>query len=381
VKRDDILTSIPKITSDLNARRKWYQGSVDAALSNNPNALKDLEGSSTPLPKLEDNEVSLYREFDNDREGKAFQNKITQLEKQYPWIQKPGEGGAAKARTGGTLIENPIVTEAKAKLKEYLKVKDKVNERRSNFLAQVRYSPFETDAIQVGKEGATYVAQSLFKDLQGVKFFDHTGNKAGKITIGDKEFEVTGVDNTLQNFMIDNSITPIIEQVGNTTAIGTGNAIVKLNFKDKEGKVTMNPVYAELTPELQKKIGAKLSTDKNPEVNKIANSLLDEEGNSIRNQLATPTIGKTAGISGNYDPVKFNIFIGEGNQKVPFEVSKFISADGKDHLLITGTDATTGLQIPLGQKDSRFLPESGIPGWFNGAEDFINYIKKQRTSK
>jgi hypothetical protein len=89
--------------------------------------------------------------------------------------------------------------------------------------------------------------------------------------------------------------------------------------------------------------------------------------------LITPTVQRTAGKLDTYDPVTFTVYINNGNQKVPFQVTKFASSDGVDHLNISGS--VNGVQVPLPNT------QSGIPGWFNGPDDFINYIKSQRQSK
>jgi glutaredoxin 2 len=68
------------------------------------------------------------------------------------------------------------------------------------------------------------------------------------------------------------------------------------------------------------------------------------------------------------EPAKKTIFISNGNTKIPFEVTTFVGDDGQTHLNITGTK--NGVQVPLPGTNS------GIPGWFNGTEDFIDYIKK-----
>lgn len=388
VEKNQIKQNLPKIQSDLNARRKWYQGSVDAVLSNNPNAKKDA-ASGTVAADLTQDEVSLYKEFESDRAGEKMRQDIINLEKKFPKISDPTEGAHARATSGGTMIDSPQVKAAKDKLQNYLQVKKKVDERRDNFLAQIRYTPIDTDAIQLSKDDSKVISDMVFANLQGVKLFDNTGNKATKL--GDLEgkginwpwkdsddYRMSFVDdkNNLLNYISRENVTTHIEQVGNTTKIGSGNALLKVRFSDPNGQIPETSFYLEVTPELQKQIGTKMSQSKNPEVQKIASSLLDDEGNEIRRQLINPSMQRVAGQSEGTDPVTTIVYIRNGASKIPLQVTRLSGSDGNTHLNITATTAD-GQQIPLPGT------QSGVPGWFNGIDDFIEYVKtkKQQSTK
>lgn len=382
VEKEAAQLRLPKIQSDLNARRKWYGASTDAALTNNENARRDADGDIAK--PLSEEEVKLYKEY--------IQGRSTQLVGDYSKLNELEENVKGIKRIYGNHPSDDWAASQIDLLNKVKKTKEKVDERRNNFLAQVRYTPIDTDAINVGEKDSKSIAQLIFDNPQGLKIYDKTGNKAdtgdpldgkginflgfknrgGKHKGDNYNMTFTGDNPDLIAYMQKHNVTPIIEQVGNTTKIGTGNAVVKMRFKDPNGEIPNEPFYIELTPQLQKLIASNIhSNSKDEEVKAIAGNMLDDEANDIRKQLITPTIQRKAGSSDNYDPVTFTIFINNGNQKIPLQVTKFAAEDGTDHLNIT--QSVNGVQVPLSNTPS------GIPGWFNEADDFINYIKTERA--
>lgn len=370
VRKQSKEVELSKVGSELSQRDVWYKASTEAALTNAVASKKDSDGDIAA--DLTPEEVKLYKDY---IQGKSTQwvgnhSKLEELQDFVKGIKSIyGSGPSDKWAAGQIEL-----------LKKVEGVKSKVDQRRDNFLAQMRYTPIDTDAIQLGEQDSKIVSQILFSNPQGLKLYDNTGNKTDKLSLEGKgiswfnpkgdNYSMSTTDNSLLNYMVKHNVTPMVEQVGNTTKIGTGNAIVKVIFKDPNGEIPKTPFYVEVTPELQKQMGTILSKNKNPDVQRIAGSLLDDEANSIRRQLITPTVQRTAGKKG-IDPATYTIYIDNGNQRVPFQVTKFVAEDDQVHYNITG--AINGVQTPLPNT------QSGIPGWFNGPDDFINYIKSQRN--
>lgn len=380
VQKESSEGALASIKSDLNQRRKWYEGSVNAVLNNNPAAMKDRDGvMGNPLTP---EEIAIYRKYNDDRKGKDKLEQIAKSANVNGFLFEGANSGAYSGKFTQWLStindQVPAHSAMRKELTNYFNAKAKIDQRRDNFLDKVRYTPIDTDAIQLGTKDSKDVAQLIFGNTQGLKMFDDAGNRSDNITLEGKglswfnpkadNFSATfSGNNNIVDYMAKHNVTPIIEEVGNTTKIGSGNAIVKVSFKDPNNQIPSHPFYIELTPELQKTIATRLSTNKNIDVKSIADNINDDFGNSIRKQLINPNIKQTAGETG-MEPAKKTIFISNGNTKIPFEVTTFVGDDGQTHLNITGTK--NGVQVPLPGTNS------GIPGWFNGTEDFIDYIKK-----
>lgn len=381
VQKEALQTQLPIVRSNLNARRKWYQTTDEQVLANNPNS--KLAGDSD----LTSEEIALYKKFENDPKAGKLRKEIENNALGYafpeantgPYSTKVGEW-LSSIGTSGDEHEG-----MRKELTKYIEVKNKVNKRRDNYLAKLRYNPVETDAVNVGLEDGKAIAAMMFSSPQGLKLFTNGGESADKLGSMDSKgiswfspkgdnYKMSFADNQLLEYMIKNKVTPIVEQVGNTTKIGTGNAVVKITFDDPNGGIPKSPFYIEVTPELQKQIASRLSTNKDVGVKGIAAKMQDDEANDLRRQLITPTMQRTVGKTDELDPVTFTILVNskDGGQKIPFQVTKFAAADGTDKLNITG-ESPTGERIPLPNT------QSGTPGWFNGADDFIEYIKAQRT--
>lgn len=402
VQKESYEANLPKIQSDLNQRRAWYKASTEAALGNNEAARKDKDGDLAEL--LTPEEIKIYNEGEagmkkrqeearkylataNEINLKVAQNGYkTQQERQA--AIKLMDSYREKATALGLVPGMTVNTKTKA-FDNYYTIKKKVDERRDNFLSQMRYSAIDTDAIKVGKDDSEAIANMIFNNPVGTKLYDSGGNRTDRVypkgilegkgiswfnPKGDDYSMTTAQDDSnLFAYIKKNNVKVNIEQVGNTTKIGSGNAVVQVSFDDPTGQIGKKSFYIELTPELQKQIGTRLSTTaKDDGVKTIASSLLDDEANDLRRQLITPTVQQTAGAKG-FDPATYNVFVSNGNSKIPFQVTKFVGEDGQVHLNVTGSQ--NGVQVPLPNTPS------GIPGWFNGAEDFMQYIKSQRQKK
>jgi hypothetical protein len=390
VKKEALQRELPKVQSDLNARRVWYKASTDAALSNNPNAKKDGEGDLAG--DLTPEEIALYNKYKNDRQANNLRDDIAADAESYlfPSLNKGKVSGISQWMQNTFSDPNDPQFKKRKEYTDYLKVKQKVDKRRDNFLASIRYTPIDTDAVQLGEKDSELFTRELLANPQGLTLYDNTGNKTSGILDSkgvnlfgknnrpgrsSDNYNMSFIDNDLVDYIDKNNVKVKMEQMGNTTKIGSGNAVVKLTFNDPNGEIDKRPYYVELTTELQRRFATKLSSDKSLEVQKIAGNMLDDDANDIRRQLITPTVQRKSGSLDNADPVTFTIFINNGNQRVPLQVTKFVSSDGTDKLNITQN--VDGVPVPLTGT------QSGINGWFNGPDDFINYIKgkKQEAQK
>jgi hypothetical protein len=257
VRKESIQSSISKTQSDLNTKRGWYKASIDAVLNNNYAAKKDVDGNIGK--DLTPDEIALYKKYQGDIYGTEKSKRIKELEEKYPWVHYGDQGPAAETDLPH---QSPEANAEKKELADYLAVKKKIDQRRDNFLAQMRYTPIDTDAVQLGTEDSKTIAQMIFSNPQGLHLYDNAGNKTDKLSLEGKgiswfnpkgdNYKMSMSDNSLINYMSKHNVVPVIEQVGNTTKIGTGNAVVKVSFKDPNGEIPTSPFYIEVTPQLQK---------------------------------------------------------------------------------------------------------------------------------
>lgn len=402
VEKDAIDMKIPDIQSKLNSRVQWQAGSMAAVLTNNQAARKDKDGDyDTPLTA---EELAIYKggqaAMDKKKAvAKDYFDKAVKISQdlagykyklgspEYKAAFKEHERLSKLASDAGYSASSYGVSVDESKFDDYAEVKKKVDKRQAQFLDQMRWTPVQSDAIKLGGADMAAIGDMIVNNPQSTQLFDSGGNKAKKELEGkglsfknwgegDNYNMTTDAERNIFEYMKrTKGAKMIVEEIGTTTKIGNGNAIAKIRFEDPEnGQLPTGDYYMELSPELQKQVATRMVANKNTDVSKIAGNLLDSEANDIRRQLITPTIQQTAGASDSFDPVTFTVFINNGNTKIPFQVTKFAAEDGTDHLQITGTNAQ-GVQVPLPGTASK------IPGWFNGAEDFINYIKTQRTTK
>lgn len=379
IKKQALELKAPEITSSLNSRRTWYKNSIEAALSNHP--------SSKPKDDKENltkEEINLYKEFENDRNAQKIMKDIenSSLGFVFPSVNQGAYINKLTQALGNINPSDPENTKLRNKLTDYLRIKAKVDKRRDTYLESIRSTPIDTDAIQLGAEDSKAVTNMIFSNPQGLKLFNSLYEPTDKIEIDGKginffgvnnrkdkpsdNFGVTFTDNELLQYMAEHNVTVDVQQVGNTTKLGSGNALAKLIFKDENGELGAAPYYVELTPELQKSIGTRLAYNnkQKPEVQKIASSILDDEANNLRKQFITPSTQRTVGTLNEFEPITTTVYLDLGNQRLPLEVRKFAGSNGKDHLSVTRTNKK-GEQVPLD------FGSGGMPGKFNGVEDFI----------
>lgn len=359
VKYNQLNKDLPKVMSELDERRKYYNLSTEAALSNNPNA------GETVLTKQE---VELYNQWANDREGTKHYQEMLKVKPRVTSDPDIIKEDAAQGKTDKYLsLKKPYDA--------YMAVKKKVDEKRNTFLQNVRTNPVVGDAINLNEADSKAVGNIIFSNTQGYRLYDQNGkptsgeldgNGISLFNRDNTKFTFTG--NQLSNYIKDNKVKVHVEQAANGIRLGTGNAVVKVSFEDPNGEIDKRPYYIELTPEMQRTIGSKFLNHKNPEVAKIASNMLDDEGNYIRKQLITPNPNRvnSEGVN-NFDPIETTIYLRNGDQQVPIYVTKFISADGVDHLNMQMMKDGKLVPVPLNPN----LPNSGIPGWFKNDEDFI----------
>jgi len=343
-------------TSNLNEKRGYYKLATDAVLSNNPK-------STVSLSK---DEVDLYKEFDKDRDAKKFKESIANLKKQYPDKEVSTDRGKDIK-----YVEDPIVVRAKEKLQKYLSTKSRVDQGREDVFSEIRKSYISTDAIVPNKKENDEVVAMLLNNTQGLQLYDDAGKKASADAFGgtlEKIFGGAGYTmnfqgtNSLKDYIELNDVGVNIEQIGGTTAIGNGTAVIKVTFDDKTGGIPKGkPFYISTSPEMQKDIATKFKTHKNPAVAAIANNIGDDEANSIRNQLATPA---TRGIIDRDQPFRMITIVDNKGNKIPLKV-----VEGKNGLL----NITSQNDIPFLRVDDN------MPGSFKGSEDFIQQLKAYKA--
>lgn len=376
MERERVNQLLVEKADDLKFRRTVYGNATLAAITNSSSSMDATRGDKP----LEPNEVALYRAFEEDRDGKML---LQQIKGEGAKIFS-GETGPYSNRVSRWLDnlteynteQGRKVNELRNKYDDYLKVKKKVDDRRQTYLQNLRYNAIDTDMALLSKKDSDFIGNLIASNPQGLKMFDGGGNPSDKIVLDGKGiswFNHTG-DNIpmsfnngeLGKYIEENGVGVKVEGVGNTTKIGTGNALVKLRFNDPTGQIPSSPFYLEVTPELQKSIGTRLAKDKNEDVKSIGTGLLDGEANNIRRQLINPSTQRTVGTLDKFEPTTSTVYVNVGNKKVPLIVSKYANSDGSDNLYVTYKDEN-GNEVPLPLGDN---------GWFKNGQELINALKK-----
>jgi hypothetical protein len=401
--------------SELNLRRKYYEMSAQVALTNHESG-----GNVTLTPE----QIELYKKYENDKEGNWYNKKLQEITskirdnkltredfdgKNYyrsasgKLIEVDGnlsptdrdrivkEFGELKPVTNpdelDTTVKNRLKATRDTKLKEelyktekewdkYKKAREIVNTRRQEFLKTMRQDIIDTDAIQLGDKDRQEVADIILANTSGLKLFDAYGRPTDKSLEGKgiSWFNPTGdnyrlsfADNSLKDYMDKYNVKMEVLKVGNTTNLGSGNAIAEVMFKDNTGGIDGKVHYLELTPEVQKRLGDKFKTAPNKDVASIASNMVDDEANSIRTQLMKPSSNRALGKQDKEEAV-FTIQVsGPDGNKIPLNVTRF--TDGtSNHLFITDSN---GRPMPT---------RNGTEGFFNGIDDFIIQFREQRQA-
>lgn len=394
-----------KLDSDLNQRRTWYQQSLEATLNNKVSGVT-----------VSSNDVALYKEFDNDRDAAKLKKRIAELNYQLthdaigqkipvsaktalkPFTSTkrlPGETDAAyntrmaaqdkKVKDHQAKWES-VEKELKAaqqKLNSYLSVKSRVDKGRDAFLSSIRKDVIDNDAISLNDKDSDDAVNLILSNTQGLRLFDNEGKNTSSITVdgkglswglpGSDDYNLTFADNSLVDYMNNSGTKMKVVRFAPTTKIGSGNAVVEVRFEDPTGEIPANrSYYVELNPHLQKDLATKFKDNKNVGVAKIAESILDDEANEIRRQIIQPSVNQSLGQSG-YEPGSFTIFVtSTDGRKIPLKVTKF-NEGGANHLNVTMEDKD-GNTVP-------FPSTNGIPGFFNGVEDFITQFKAAKNAR
>lgn len=352
------------VDAELQDRRNWYNTSVKATLENHP-----VTGV-----KLTEDEIKLYNEFSGDRQGEKYQKELENLKKKYPDVIDD----SASTGSGVTVYkESPQVEAARDKWVKYNKTKALIDKGRDKFLANMRNDVIDNDAIQLGDKDSKDVSAIILGNTRGYKLFDSFGKNTAGVELEGKgiswfnskgdNYNLSFADNSLQEYLTRYGGKMHVKKIANSTKIGSGNAVAEVVFDDPAGNIPKGkPYYIELTPEVQKDMATKFKADKNPEVAGIAHAIADDESNSIRKQLQRPNLNQTLGTEGA-EPGSFTVLITDKQgRKIPLNVVK-ITDGGKSSLQVTMQDKD-GNPVP-------FPSKNGIPGFFNGTEDFIKQFK------
>jgi len=383
LRKQDLQQQLPTIQSDLDRTRQWYGRTTEPVLANNE---KTMVTGDKPLTQRE---IDIYKKYENDRDAIALSESLAGTAQDSPFAS----GGAyankmTKWFADWQKIGTPEHRKKKDELTEYMAVKNKVDKRRDNVMNDMKYQVIDTPSILLSKEDSKAIGSIVFANTQGMKLFTNRGINPGGAELKGKNgtYNVT-LDNVggknLQQYIVDENVETKFEMVGNTTNIGTGGAMVKVTFKDPNGKLNTSPYYIELTPEVQKIVGQRMMMDKSPDVREIAGSLMDDESNDIRRQLMIPSMQKTLETTGTKDSNTYGISIKNGDRNIPLTITSYRGEDGQEHIIARRT--LGGELIALGDpakgqlRDRDAMPKSGIPGVFNGKEDLIEYLKQQRA--
>lgn len=342
-----------KIESDLGERRNFYKRSTEVALT-------DL----TP------DEKRTYEYIQKEKPQEKLKKKIEELTAKIADTAKvkSGELGSKTLQYNNGLVEE--ANKLRNELKHYTEVKNKVDKKRDDYLAELRKDHIDEDGIKLGQKDAADVSHILLSNPTGLQLYDNTGKSTAGIDLEGKgiswfnpkadNFKLSFADNSLADY-ITNSHTEIIPQsIAPTTALGNGNAVIKVQFNDPNGEIPKGKdYYIVATPEMQKQLGTKFKGHKNPDIAAVADNILDDLGNSIRRQIAKPN-NATGSVN---DGQKFVTFIpdNQGNQ-IPLNTVRI-----GNHYNVTFRNKN-GEDVPLPSL-------SGKPGFFNGSSELIQSIK------
>jgi len=379
---------IGDVDSQLKMTRDWYGATTDAVLNNNPKSKINLSTD----------EVNLYKEFDNDRNGVKYQEYINKLKKQYPDITTeglPNQGGIATRTT----VESPQVREARNHLAKYINTKNKVDEGKSNFLKFARTDVIDSDAIKFDKKDSEYIANELLKNTTGLQIFDDEGKNLASEKLEGKgiswfdgsgdNYSFSFANGDLPKYIQRYGVKMNVNMAGPSTKLGNGNPVVEVTFSDPTGNIPSNKkYYIPVNKQVSKTISSKYSNNPNPEVRKLSGYIGDDEANYIRSQFLAPSYNRTFGKEGSepYEHI-VNVTSRDG-RKIPLIVTNVSDGD-ENHFTVfmRKTDGSLA-PFPIVQLDAegkpllndkgQTIPANRIQGNFANAEDFIQQFQAQR---
>lgn len=382
--------------SEVDQKRKLFTTATDAALASHPSA----RGEDIPLKP---DEIALYKKFEDDKDGAKFQKHIQELQAKYPDMLDPNEGGHSRAIGGGRMIESPQVKEAKDTWEKYRKISSRVNKFKDNFIRKIGSDVITDNAIQPNETESLEAGKILFANPTGFQLFENYNNaKVNGVTsnTGSKWFgdsyngpgsgsELSLANGDLQKYIERNNVKVKVLQIGNSTKLGNGNAVVKVQFDDPNGKLTTDPYYVTVNREVQRDLATKFKGSKNPEVAQVAKDLDDDELIDIRTQFTQPSINRTLGVGNKFEPGSFTVLLNDGKGgKAPVLVTPFTEG-GTDHFQVRLLDKAGNLikdekgnykHLPR-QRDEKGNPIGGTDGFFNGFNDFSTNWKNLSGKK
>lgn len=372
IKKNDLEKQSEQLNSNLTDARNYYNMATDAALTKNKFA-----GTL-----LADKDIDLYKSFSNDRDGSKYKAWITNLRKTHPDVPDRITSDAEGAAGVQTYKPAPIVQQHLDKLNDYINAKKRVDQGRDQFLASIRKSNITTDAIVPNEKEGAEVSNLLLNNAQGLEIFNEDASKAGGILDSkgiswfrpkaDNYNMTFGNNMDLAHYIEKNNVKMNILQIGGSTKLGKGNAVVKVTFDDPNKEIPKDiPYYISTTPEIQKALSTKFSKNKNPDVAKIATSLGDDEANSIRNQLAQPDINT---YNNTNAPEKTVYITTPSGSRVPLYVTPLDNG----HISVQYEDKEGKMKPYPRVRDEKGNPVGGLDGFFNGPEDFIEQHKGHR---
>lgn len=397
--KNDKEKKLLQVNSNLQKYRGFYTQATQAVL-NPTDASKQKTGVD-----LDKHQIDLYNEFTRDRkdfDGTKFEKEIQQLKQKYPDIlvykgnNAEDNSKLTKVTYGQVLTdqyqESPQVQAARAKLAEYRKINGIVHKGADNFLTNVMKENFTSKALKLGTTDSESAANILLANAKGSQIFDDVGENgipfktsvfSKIVTAGqakDKQLNFEG-DNNLQSYMTNTGTKMNVLKVGNTTNLGTGNAVAEVTFTDPTGGINPNKHYfISMNNKQHADIVKAFKNHKDPNVTNVANLIGDDAGNSIRKQLMQPSIQEVLNSSGE-EPVKSTLMLtNSGGGIVPLPVVASKTSEGTTNYDIFIPDEKgNNVPFPIVKvvNGQLVLDNSRKQGHFDSIDDFINQYNLQ----
>lgn len=370
-KKKELTKTLQDTNNDLYTAKQQYIQTRDAVMNNDPKA-------GTPLSK-EDRD--LYAEFEknSDLNGDKFREYINRLKQENPSTVKTvrQNEGTRWATTVRQVTESPVVKAAEEKLQNFYDAKKRVFANKDTYLKNISNEVIKSNAITPNKEDGENIAKIFLDNPNGSVLLDANGDNITKNTFkvggflgfGSKDYstslEGNDTDKGLVDYIRNNGVKMIVSKVGSTSTAGRGTGAMKVYFDDPNGKLPKGvPFYVSLSDDAQKSMGNYFKNNKDDGVKSVAASLLDDDGNSIKQQ-----------IHANKAVISINM---NGTQ-MPIYTHKLDNG----HIIVYGK--SNGKVIPFPRvKDSRGNPIGGVDGDFNNIDEFVKtkqYYEQMRANQ
>lgn len=346
-----------QVNSTLNTKRDIYAKTKNLVLNKDPQS-----GVS-----LTDEDLKTYNKFETDRSGEKMRAQIEAMRAKHPNVDGPavsaGEGGKGTVAK----VSSPQVAKLEDELYNYKKIKNRVDQGMENVMTNMRKTFITSNAIAPNKKEGDEVAGMIKQNPQGLEIYNKNGDKlegvksGGFLGIGSTKYKMdfSGGDD-LSEYMDKNGVTMNVQQIGSSTNIGKGNAVIKVTFNDSKGNLPSGePFYIVANPSLQRDLSTKFSASKNSSVKKVATDLGDTEMNSVKKQMYNVAQDGTGTV----------VMVNDKGNNVTLKVHHL--DDGRYNVADQNNN-------PMPRAD-----KNGQDGVFDSVEDFIeNYrVARQATAQ